>query len=392
MPPHHHKVTFPQRKILSIAPYKFLPAVNGGQKAIYYFQDAIADFFELEIISTPDNQLTGLEQFKLTGALGTSRLRYINPFLFLKLYRKIKRENLQVLLLEQVYFGWLAFLLKRLLNIRIIIRHHNIEGLRFRSLGKWWWFLMKLYEKWISGVADMNFFITATDAKFAQQDFRIDPSKTFVIPYGTNVEESPSAEERQSCKKLLLEKYNLPTGLFLILFAAPYNYKPNLDALDKIIKKINPILLKTSYEYKIIICGGSLPQEYENLETYKNSDIIYAGFVNDIDSYYKGVDLFLNPVVEGGGIKTKLVEALSLGTKAISTKSGAIGIDTKICGGMLTVVADDDNEMFAAEIQKAIVNIDHKQQIPDSFYDFFNWKKIAVRVSHAVQSITAKPV
>ena len=51
-----------------------------------------------------------------------------------------------------------------------------------------------------------------------------------------------------------------------------------------------------------------MPKEYEDLKDIKN--LVYAGFVNDVDVYYKGADLFINPVNSGGGLKTKLVEAI----------------------------------------------------------------------------------
>jgi hypothetical protein len=61
------------------------------------------------------------------------------------------------------------------------------------------------------------------------------------------------------------------------------------------------------------------------LKNYADQNIIYAGFVDDISIYFKGADVFINPVSYGGGIKTKLVEALGYNLNAVSTSNGAIG-------------------------------------------------------------------
>ncbi len=117
----------------------------------------------------------------------------------------------------------------------------------------------------------------------------------------------------------------------LLLFNGTLGYKPNLDALDTILEKINPLLLDaTGFAYKIIICGNKLPSSYAGLVDYQEKNIVYAGFVDDINLYFKGCDIFINPVIDGGGIKTKIVEALGYDLSVISTKSGAIGIPEEV--------------------------------------------------------------
>jgi len=86
------------------------------------------------------------------------------------------------------------------------------------------------------------------------------------------------------------------------------------------------------------------------LVNYKEKNIIYAGFVDDINLYFKGADIFINPVIDGGGIKTKVVEALGYDLSVISTQSGAIGIPEEITGGKLLVLPDNDWTEFARKI------------------------------------------
>src|SRR5262245_51048014 len=144
-------------KLLAIASYNFIPPTDGGKRAVYYFQTYLGEYFDTELITTSGNVHSGNERFRVNDLLGKSRLRYINPLPFFKLRKKIKAEKIQWLLLEQVYFGWLGVLLKVFTGVHLIIRHHNIEALRFRSLKKWWAPVLWVYEKYICRIADLNF-------------------------------------------------------------------------------------------------------------------------------------------------------------------------------------------------------------------------------------------
>ena len=156
------------------------------------------------------------------------------------------------------------------------------------------------------------------------------------------------------------------------------DYKPNLDALMMILEKINPVLLShQSFRYKILIAGKRLPVQMNELGDYKDKNIIYTGFVDDIETYLKGADLFLNPVQTGGGIKTKMVEAIGFGTTVIATENGAIGINRSICDEKLVVATDSNWDAFAA----AIINTANRRSItPPEYYNYYNWKTIVNNV------------
>lgn len=60
--------------------------------------------------------------------------------------------------------------------------------------------------------------------------------------------------------------------------------------------------------------------------TTKNPDISLLGFVASLDDFYKEVDLIINPLILGTGLKIKTIEALSYGKAVISTDIGFEGI------------------------------------------------------------------
>ncbi len=51
-------------------------------------------------------------------------------------------------------------MLKWFTGVKLIVHSHNIEGLRWKTLGKWWWKGLWIYEKWVHRQADLQLFQT----------------------------------------------------------------------------------------------------------------------------------------------------------------------------------------------------------------------------------------
>jgi polysaccharide biosynthesis protein PslH len=143
-------------KVLSIAPYRYLPVTTGGQKNIALFYKYFSTHVNLTAVTVKNND-TDKGTYTILPLLSTSVFRYINLFYFFTLKRVIKQQEITHVMLEHPYYGWLGYLLKRFLKVKLIIRSHNIEGLRFKSLNKWWWRILWRYEKSVHVAADLSF-------------------------------------------------------------------------------------------------------------------------------------------------------------------------------------------------------------------------------------------
>lgn len=364
--------------VLSLVSYKFLPPDMGGQKGIALFNRYLAKKVSLLCVTTQENDKTEAEGYPVKKLLSNSKLRYINPFYFFSLKRIIRENNITHLIIEHPYYGWLGMLLKWFCPIKLVVHSHNIEALRFKTINKWWWGILWQYEKWVYKNADLNFFIQDNDRNYAIGNFKLVPGKCVTITYGFEHNSTPETEEKITARKLICNKHGISETEKLLLFNGTLGYKPNLDALDNILEKINPVLLaNNNFSYKIIICGNKLPVEYKGLIDYKEKNIIYAGFVDDINMYFKGADIFINPVVDGGGIKTKVVEALGYDLSVISTASGAIGIPVEITRGKLEVVTDNAWIEFARQI----ISLNTGKRTQSVFFDHFYWGNIATKAT-----------
>ena len=352
----------------------------GGQKGIYLFLKYFSRYCDVICYTTQNNKSTEKEPFRIKNIFSNRKLRYINPFYFFSLKKDFQKENITHLILEHPYFGWLGILLKWFAGIQLIIHSHNIESLRFKTTGKWWWKILWLYERKVHRAADKNFFISEEDRQYAIRHFSLQEEKCIVVTYGTEQNEPPSKNEISNAKQEICSAHNINPNDILLLYNGTLNYPPNLKGLDTILDIINPLLeQQKKYSFTTIICGSKLPGSYNNLENYKAHKIVYAGFVNEIRSYYLASDIFINPITDGGGIKTKLVEALAANHSAVSFANGAIGIPLEITGNKLIIVPDNDTVSFAKAIQTAAGSL--LENVPGIFYNHFFWDNIAKKAA-----------
>lgn len=369
--------------VLSIVTYKILPAKLGGQKGIALFNEYFSKQQNLFCFTIKDNN-PALAPYPVFNLLSNKQSRYINIFYF-GLLKKIIRENsISHIILEHPYYGWMAMLLKYFCKVKVIVHSHNIEAERFRTVGKWWWNILWHYEKWVHRNADFTFCITAQDRKYFLEKYKIPFEKSAVITYGISWNTIPSAEEKTNARTFLLKEYGLAPETHLFLFNGTLHYGPNLDAVKNILEKINPLFIQKNISYKIIICGKGLPDEMNQLKDYADKHIIYAGFVEEISVYFKGVDVFINPVNDGGGIKTKLVEALGYNLNAVSTFNGAIGVDENLCNGKLFLCENEDWQSF---VDQMAVATEMKQSISPLFFHHFYWENIAAKASDIIRNL-----
>ncbi len=366
------------KKVLVIAPYPYLPFFSGGQKLVAQFLEYLGKETDLTVISTVANDFSQAKSYKGLPWLKKSFLRYIDISLVGKIISLVKNEKFDTIIWEHPYYAWLTRIIKERTGVKTIIHTHNIEYQRFRSIGRWWWPVLKAYEKWCFRFADHLFFITEEEKDFAITKWGIEASRCHEVPFGITTKQYPA--DRAACRTGIAATHGISENETIVLFNGLLDYKPNLDALLAIVNQINPYLLgQGNFRYKIIICGKGLPESFNELKEYADKNIIYAGFVNDIATYFKGADLFLNPVQSGGGIKTKMVEAIGFGTTVIATETGATGINKAVCNNKLVLVPDNDWKRFAEAI---VENKGTNTVTPELYYEYYCWDNIIKRVKN----------
>ncbi len=370
-----------ETKVAFIVAYPFVPPKNGGHKAAYGFADFLARHSQLICISGKQNNNDA--PFKLISLFSDHLVRYVNPFVGWKIFQVLKKEGVRFCIFHQPFMFLLVLPFLKAAKIPSAIYIQNIEFQRFRSLKKWWWPLMKAFEMICYKNADHLFFIAPTDMAIAQSVFGFNQEYCTTIPYGTYREAMPT--NRKECRARIIQKHGFTATDKLLLFFGPQSYLPNLQAVLFIVNELYPLLKeKAGFRFQILICGGGLPEEY--LELFNQlPNLHYLGYVEDIDAYIKAADLMLNPISTGGGVKTKVIESIALGTTVISFESGAKGVDLGVSRKKLILVPDKEDNGFAeAIIQNAVMN--NFLPTPAVFYEQYYWGNSIKKVLEVISN------
>lgn len=350
-----------------VVPYPFVPSVGGGQLVNYRLTKAFAERYPSIVLSSEGNEKT--EGLVLHSLFRYVKLNYINPLLAWRFFSFLRKNKVRALFVNHPFLGLVLYPAKKYLDIPFYLYQHNIEYLRFKSLGKWTAFLLFYLEKFTCRYADALFFISEEEIKKAVDLYGLDRSKCHFLPHFLNREQAP--EHRQEVRAKFLKKHGFQKGDWILLFFGPLDYAPNAEAVDFIVQELYPQLNSEKRNIQILICGGGMDEAKQALLEHKQN-IHYLGFVENIEDYVQTADIALVPLFRGGGVKTKVIEALEWGTTVLTTPIGAEGIARATCKNKLIVL--EDKGAFA----ETILALKEKpyEETPTTFYEFYHIDKV----------------
>lgn len=321
--------------------------------------------------------------FELIIGMPFKASRYLNFFLLFKVFKLMKERKSEIVFFDQPWMAWMIPFIQFLGKKKVFIRSNNIEYLRFKSMGKTWWSLLYMYEKFAYKMADLVIFVSDIDQAKAIHEFDLDANKTLLTPYGVPFESVPQKRENAKLRLHELHKLRIETPVFL--FFATMSYGPNYEAVELIAGPIYEELKKKIQSFHILICGKNLPKAIEE-KLIPIQEITYCGFVEDIELYIDGADLMLNPIISGGGIKTKAVDTLSRSQVVISSKTGAEGINLDVCGDFLKIINDHEWNQFAEEIVLQLKR-GKTGEIPVTFFETYSWPGIIENINKKIKEL-----
>jgi glycosyltransferase involved in cell wall biosynthesis len=360
-------------RILSVVWYRILPARFGGQKGIAEFNEELSRHHALYCLCSFNNDASAAS-YPVMPELPVSRKQVANPVNWLRIIRRARSLKVSHLLLEHCYYGLAGIVAKRSLGISLIVHAHNIEYTRFREMGKWWWPLLRILEKITCRQADLVLFKTAEDMDFARHAFRLPAAGCLVIPFGLNRKEIPGSGAKSAAARWVREMYGIDPGTKILLFSGTLDYAPNARALELIVHTLIPLLASmTDQPFRVIACGRIVFPEFHPLLELKAEQYTYAGLVDDITPYLLAADVYINPVLEGGGIKVKTMEALAWNLPVVSTGQGARGIDLSLTGTRLRVAEDGNWRQFCQYIRASWLD---GSSTPSSFFEAYHWSSV----------------
>jgi glycosyltransferase involved in cell wall biosynthesis len=109
-----------------------------------------------------------------------------------------------------------------------------------------------------------------------------------------------------------------------LLFVGNFRHAPNVEGVRWFMAKVYPRIRQEAPEADLTVVGPSPPPDIRRLGRQKGIEV--TGFVEDIRPYLEQSAVFVCPMISGGGMRGKVLEAMSMARPVVSTSRGVEGI------------------------------------------------------------------
>ncbi len=259
-------------------------------------------------------------------------------------------------------------------NVFITVNQHNIEYKRMREMANIQTisffkrlayyiesFRLELYEAWLyrSRIIDSITFFSEDDLQFFGNRWKNCSSDLKVFPLGANCMNSVPAPEKH-----------------YILFVGRLDEVAvtNVEAVMWFCDNVLPYIKEKISDVKFIIAGANPSKRI--MDRISENIMVIPNYQN-LQEVYAQADCVVLPLLSGGGVKGKLLEAAALRRIIITTSKGIEG--TKFQNGKHVFLADNPLE-FANACIRALEDSSACADMIEASYDLFetcySWETI----------------
>ncbi len=210
------------------------------------------------------------------------------------------------------------------------LRSGSLSALRVRRWLHYWKY--RHYERQGTDLFDLILATTETE-KALLQAYRP----------GLGVEIYPNVVDTQ------FHRSSGPPGPSSILFVGNFRHAPNVEGIRWFMGNVYPRIRKGAPELDLTIVGPSPPRDIRELGRKKGIEV--TGYVEDVRPYFENSSVFLCPMTTGGGMRGKVLEAMSMARPVVSTSRGAEGIQALDEEGLFTA---DEPQDFADTVLRLL--------------------------------------
>jgi glycosyltransferase involved in cell wall biosynthesis len=157
-------------------------------------------------------------------------------------------------------------------------------------------------------------------------------------------------------------EYHIP-GLVVkdnnsLIFNGALTYNVNYEAIKFFLERIFPLVRRHDPKVSLTITGTTDGVDLRGLK--QSGNVLFSGWVEDIRPLVSKAAACVVPILDGGGTRLKILEAMALGTPVVSTSKGAEGLN--VTDG-LNILLSDDPENFALNVLRIMNDEDLRQRI-----------------------------
>lgn len=325
--------------LLFITPYIPYPPSFGGSTRIYHLIRALAREHRVSLITLDDGEYAfdagplaeQLHRFRrVPRRVSDKRLQQLrsvlSPHSFQRGFhchremqraidRYFREEHADAVVVEFSQMGFYRFPA----GVRVVVDEHNVEydllrrmaETEVRPLRRFYNRLeYRKFRREEIGICRAADLVLTTSERDAQILGKVTGHRRFaVVPNGVDTDyftPEGNAPEARSC-----------------IFTGATHYLPNEEAVVWFLEQILPRIGERTGDYTCYVVGG---RPGERITRHRSEQVLVTGFVDDLREYLRRAQVFVVPLLAGGGTRFKVVEAMAAGLPVVSTRLGAEGI------------------------------------------------------------------
>jgi len=210
----------------------------------------------------------------------------------------------------------------------VIYHAHNVEyAIRAQRNGA----LVRRITRWAEGRlfrhADLATVVSEVDREQIEALYGVRPT---LLPNGVDADRFAVLGEAEL--DTVRRKYGL--GRETVLFMGMYAYRPNRQAIDRLVASIFPGIRERRPEARLLIIGGHVP--------HRRPWLINPGLLDteEVPAVIRACAVGVAPILAGSGTRLKILEYAAAGLPVVATRKGAEGLH--LADGREILLADDD--------------------------------------------------
>ena len=162
-----------------------------------------------------------------------------------------------------------------------------------------------------------------------------------------------------------------------LIFVSDMSGHPSSDNVLYFYNDIFPLVRRIFPHIKLYLVGKNPCKEITDLSS--DPHVFVTGYVDDVRPFIAKSSIFIAPMILGTGMKTKVLEALSMGKAVVSTSVGAQGINvtpgenvliadtaTQFADYLITLLNDNEKKRKSMGIKARMLMVQE-----------YSWEKIA---------------
>lgn len=169
---------------------------------------------------------------------------------------------------------------------------------------------------------------------------------------------------------------DVPEEPHSLIFTGSLDWQPNISAIQFFVREIWLRVKRDCPDAKLLVAGKSPPESVLRLAKEDSSITVFPS-PEDMRPLLACASVYICPLLEGGGTRLKILDAMGMGKPVVSTTVGCEGL--RITSGENILVADTPEE-FSDLVLQLFANESRCRRLGENARDLvesiYSWRKI----------------